>query len=157
MKLHPSWEQRDVPGRSISRTCESAGCDRTTRESKPYCPDHVTFNVHAAAVSERLRLIEREQQRMRRHGSKAVDLEGTIAREILRMLDVHGPRTSARLNREMNLDEDSIQAKNLLSAYLKALKNVEFVEFTKTDRGGTMVHLTEKGEEHLTGEGNTNQ
>lgn len=45
---------RDGMGRSgkIVRHCEADGCERSTREGKPFCPEHLFESAYARRVHE---------------------------------------------------------------------------------------------------------
>lgn len=130
---HPRWKENDQR-RTRSRKCELRSCDNTTRENKPYCPDHVEHNEYVSKLVEALEERERVTAAVKkgRAKPKASDL---LSKEILLELRVHGPRTAARLSRSLNEDFKVIER------YAKALKKEKLVELTKTRRGTMTLHL----------------
>lgn len=131
------WTHR---GRVESRKCGAAGCMASTREGKPYCPEHVLLNPYVRTLLERLAGREAEEARVLRQGQRAVDPEGITAQEILSYLCVHGQRSLPQLGRELTLDV------KLVTAYVKVLESNRWVK-TKRDRRGMLFAYAPDPEE----------
>ena len=115
-----------------------AGCLKTTREGKPFCPDHVEQHAYVQGILGMLADREAEEARVRDQGADAVDPEGLTARELILHLTLHGARTVERLSREMQLDGPALQG------YVHALVERNVVELGRTNRGSTVVKLLEE-------------
>lgn len=111
-------------------------CTQTTREGKPFCPDHVEKNAYVQNVLNTLAEREEEEEKVRRRGSRAVNPEGITAREIVLHLSLHGARTLERLSREMNMDA------RVLDGYVGAMVRRGVISLGRTNRGSTVVKLT---------------
>lgn len=121
---------------STTRGCESRGCAKTTREGKPYCPDHVERHAYVQSILAVLAEREAETERVRKKGPSAVDPSGLTASELMLHLSLHGSRTVERLSREFQLESDVIHN------YVSALKSQGKVVLGRTTRGSTVVRLT---------------
>ena len=115
--------------------CEAPRCHASTREGKPYCPEHVELNPYIRELMAQLASREREEANVGKLGARAVDLEGITAQEILQHLRVHGSRTLKRLARELNI------SLKVLQGYTRALERRKLIALTQTDRGGKILHL----------------
>lgn len=116
-------------------TCEVPGCKAPTREGKPVCSVHVERQPYVRALLEAIATHEREVERVRARGPRAVDPRGLMAREILLHLHLHGARTPERLARELQLDGPALEG------YLAALTGRGVVERVASRRGGVLVQL----------------
>ena len=121
---------------STTRSCEESGCLKTTREGKPFCPDHVERHAYVQTILAMLAEREDETERVRKKGPSAVDLSGLTAQELMLHLSLHGSRTVERLSREFQLESDVIHN------YVTALKGVGKVILGRTTRSSTVVRLT---------------
>ena len=92
-------------------------CKATTREGKPYCPDHVADNPYVQSVLENMARLAAEDAEVLKCGVGAVDTGGPRARELVNYLRVHGPRTVRRLSLELQLD------KSVVNDFVRALAN----------------------------------
>jgi hypothetical protein len=124
-------ERRGKPVR-----CEEPGCNRTTREGKPYCSHHVERLEYVARLIEERKRREAEAAAVAK-GRRRADPCSVIAKEMLVQLRVHGPRTAARLSRTLNEDFDVVQR------YARALKRAGVVSLSYTRRGSMTLHLRE--------------
>ena len=122
---------------STTRACEREGCMQTTREGKPFCPDHVEHHTYVRSILKVLEEREAEREAVRRHGPKAVDLAGLTAQELVLHLSLHGSRTVERLSREFQLDSEVIKG------YVNALQIKGTVILGRTTRGSTVVGLAD--------------
>lgn len=120
---------------STTRFCDHLGCVQTTREGKPYCPDHVEQHPYVQAILSTLAEREAEEEKVRVRGSKAVNPIGLTARELVLHLSLHGARTVERLSRELQLDA------KVLEGYVAALVRQGIVALGRTNRGSTVVRL----------------
>lgn len=125
-----------IKGRTQPRHCDVAGCTESTREGKPYCPDHVDHNPYVQELIAKLDERDEQDERVRRRGHKVVDMDSVTVAEILLHLELHGARTEERLVRELNLGLDVLQP------YLRALAKRGLVKFGRTRRGSTLLKLT---------------
>lgn len=100
--------------RQKTHYCEADGCDRTTRESKPFCRDHIDRIDYAADLLNRISNRETYLEEVEKRGSKAVDLTSSVTREIIANVWINGPRTQARLRRELALTAKVINAHALV-------------------------------------------
>lgn len=125
-----------IKGRTQPRYCDVPGCTESTREGKPYCPDHVDHNTYVQELMARLDERDEQDERVRRRGHKVVNMDSVTVAEILLHLELHGARTEERLVRELNLDLDVLQP------YLRALAKRGLVKFGRTRRGSTLLKLT---------------
>ncbi|MGE0711951.1 MAG: hypothetical protein AB7N76_03305 [Planctomycetota bacterium] len=103
------------------RRCLEPGCRRSTRHRKPYCPDHVERLPYVQEVLAALEGKEREQAEVAILGPRAVDPDGITAGEILNELAIHGPRSVARLAKDLAL------SRRLAEHYVEALRREGFV------------------------------
>jgi len=127
-----------LTGCNQTRECMEPGCLNTTRESKPYCPDHVELNPYIQGILEKLEERKIEHNRVKEVGQDAVDLSGLTVNEILLHLELHGSRTVERLKREFQL-EDSV-----LLPYFEKLERAGKITLGKTQRGSTVVRLKQR-------------
>jgi len=125
---------------TTTRLCRSHGCDQSTREGKPYCPDHVEEHPYVQEILSTLQRREEEEARVRSRGSRAVDPSGLTARELVLHLSLHGARTVERLSRELQLDP------KVLDGYVSALVSQGAVSLGRTNRGSTVVRLSDESE-----------
>ena len=120
---------------STTRFCDADGCYQTTREGKPFCPDHVELHPYVQSILSTLAEREAEEEKVRQRGSRAVDVAGLTARELVLHLSLHGARTVERLSRELQLDA------KVLDGYVGALVKRGVVALGRTNRGSTVVRL----------------
>lgn len=119
------------PSREDENGCEA--CGQPTHEGKRFCLDHVDRHPYVASLIMELGRQAAERARVARQGPSAVDLEGTTAREIMRLLFLHGPRTLQGLGRELQLPPP------LVGTYARALAEAGWVQFGVSRRGKTVV------------------
>ena len=122
-------------GSSTTRSCHHKGCAQTTREGKPYCPDHVESHDYVQGILAIIHRREAEEDRVRKEGPGAVDPEGLTAQELVLHLSLHGSRTVERLSREFQLEAP------VMHNYVDALCTRGLVVLGRTTRGSTVVRL----------------
>lgn len=122
-------------GSTTTRACLNDGCYQTTREGKPYCPDHVEDHHYVQEILGVLREREAEEDRVRKRGPSAVNPEGLTAQELVLHLSLHGSRTVERLSREFQLEA------RVMHNYVDALMQQGLVVLGRTTRGSTVVRL----------------
>jgi hypothetical protein len=135
MRTQEHVSHRGNHGHGTIRTCRVAPCAQSTREGKPFCPDHVDQHSY---VQEILRILEErkaEEDRVRNGGPEAVNLKGLTARELMVHLMQHGSRTVERLSREFQLEAP------VMHDYVSALHTQGLVVVGRTTRGSTVVRL----------------
>ena len=118
-----------------TRSCRVSGCESTTREGKPFCPDHVENHDYVQNILSILREREAEEERVRLTGPGAVNPSGLTSQELVLHLSLHGSRTVERLSREFQL------AAPVMHNYVDALKERGLVVLGRTTRGSTVVRL----------------
>lgn len=97
-------EQTSVP----SRVCIVVGCNKTTREKKPWCPDHV--ETHAPPAIRILGELQKRKQEIKDIGEgKPVDATGHLAAEARRLLREKAV-TAAGLARDLSIPVDVAEA-----------------------------------------------
>jgi len=115
--------------------CRVDQCQQTTREGKSFCTDHIEFQPYIRDLIKRMADRKLEDEQVRREGSKAVNLDGITAGEILLHLRQGGTRTEERLERETRLD------KVIIHNYLVRLSMEGTIKFGRTSRNNTCVRL----------------
>jgi predicted transcriptional regulator len=128
----------DQPSSMVNnRICEAEGCLDSTRDGKPYCPDHVEMNPHAKRVAQEIARRKKEDDQVR-EGELSVsefNIHGITARSILQHLREHGTRTKERLCRELNLERE------VLDGYAQALIMKGLIHPGRTNRGSVTLSL----------------
>lgn len=119
-----------------NRSCKISGCLNSTREGKPFCPDHVERHDYVQGILEILARREAEEERVRHKGASAVDPHGLTAQELILHLSQHGSRTVERLSREFQLESQ------VMRDYVDALLERGLLQIGRTARGSTIVRLT---------------
>ena len=76
-----------------------------------------------------------EEERVGRIGARAVDVDGITAREVVRALSVNGPRTVARLAKDLNIEI------RIIDGYVRALKRRKAIRLRANKRGTLVVEL----------------
>lgn len=122
-------------GRKKPTHCEADDCVQATREGKPFCSDHVERLTYVQEVQARIEARENELAAVKKRGTRAVDLEGIIARDVLCSLWINGERSVARLSRELNVDFE------VLKHYIARLKKAKQLTQTSPRRGAGKVTL----------------
>ena len=123
------------PSDSRTRFCAAAGCILTTREGKPYCPDHVDRHPYVQNLLSALAEREDEESKVKQRGARAVNPEGLAVKELILHLSLHGARTEERLCRELQMEP------KVLDGYINSLKRRGIIAFGRTNRGSTVIRL----------------
>jgi len=134
-----------------TRFCEVPACTQTTREGKPFCPDHVDHNPYVQDILEHLAVREDEEDRAKREAIRLrgnprsklrdfADLDGPTAKMLIQYLEIHGAKTMERLARDLQLDDD------VLNMFVRALVNANRVDLDYTKRGSQVVRLLNQPE-----------
>ena len=135
--------RRPVPAREC---CRVPGCGHATTERKPYCIDHIDRLPYVKELQAELAHRDAEEMAAAssRRGWKAVELEGSRAREIVDQLAVKGAQTPKRLAITVEIRPNSLEN------YLSALERAGLVKkLTLGSRRGTprrVVTLTTEGQ-----------
>lgn len=116
--------------------CEVPGCTETTRERKPYCTQHVAEHSYVRGLLETIESIENEIKATRKLGSRAVDVSGPTANDLLGFVRENGPRSVPRLGRDLNLPVAVVKS------YVTALARAGRIVTKRTERGAIRVELT---------------
>ena len=110
--------------------CKEKECDRTTREGKPYCSDHVEHSPYVRRVIEELELRDREAASLAKGGT--VSPNGHLVRETLLMLE-QGSYTAAKLSRLMDISHNSTET------LIREMSRMGLAHLGKTDRGSLII------------------
>jgi len=128
--------------------CGAPRCDKSTRESKPFCPDHVAEAPYVAGVLGELKARSDELLRLKalieadaKKPWKTIDVRGGNCREVLRHLSMFGGRTVERLNREVFQTHEALLTEHVVRALIDAC----LVSVVRTGRGSLMVSLLPRG------------
>ena len=76
------------------RGCSDPGCMKTTREGKPFCPDHVELHPYVQGVVAMRDLRETDLKELAK-GQKVAE-SSLLFQEILIHITNHGPKTVER-------------------------------------------------------------
>lgn len=95
-----------VPSRN-PKYCER--CGASTREGKPYCPEHVEEHPYVQGVLDALAEQEAEQQRAVSKGIHHISDSSITAQEIHQYLCQHGARTFRRIAKDLGLDGEVVK------------------------------------------------
>ena len=79
---------------------------------------------------------EKELDKVRARGARAVNVKGLTAKELVLHLTLHGARTIERLARELQLEGEVLQG------YVRALVKQGTLDLGRTNRGSTVVKLS---------------
>ena len=136
--------RRPAPAREV---CRVQGCGHVTTERKPYCIDHLDRLPYVRELQAQLSSRDAEEvAAASRKGWRAVDPDGSRAREIIDQLAVKGAQTPKRLAITVELRPNSLEN------YLSALERAGLVKtLTLGSRRGTprrVVTLTDEGKTH---------
>ncbi len=119
-----------VNGRTSNPRCDAITCERTTREGKPYCSDHVELSPYVKGVMEELALRDTEARALA--NDQPIKRDGHLVRETLLMLE-QGAYTSAKLSRLMDIPHDSTET------LIRIMAREGLAKMSKTDRGALVI------------------
>jgi len=94
-------EEMDPP-RTESRLCNVKGCGRTTREKKPFCPDHIDELPYVQQLMAQIDYKAAELERVR--SGKPVPVPSCFEGEIVWHLKMNGRRSVRRLAKEVHIE-----------------------------------------------------
>lgn len=117
-------------GRTSNPRCDAEECERTTREGKPYCSDHVELSPYVRGVMEELALRDEEARALA--AERPISRDGHLVRETLLMLE-QGSYTSAKLSRLMDIPHDSTET------LIRVMAREGLAKMSKTDRGALVI------------------
>lgn len=115
--------------------CKASDCGASTREGKPYCPDHVDQNDYVKSLIAKLDAKDQEARKVVKKGQEVISNDSLTLREVVQELKFHGPRTIARLCRDTQLEKD------VLVGYIDRLVREGRAEKFNTQRGCDSVRL----------------
>ncbi len=125
--------RRFTPARTQIKQC--GVCGKSTREGKPYCPDDIEYHPYVQGILRTIEKREKEIKNVEKEGQREVDINGSVAQEILSLVNVNGGRTIARLARDLN------RAIDVMTHYAKALSYAGFFVITENARGYLIVTI----------------
>lgn len=114
-------------------------CGAPTREGKRLCPDHIEKGSYIQRIAAKQLEMAAADKAAAKGKIKLSDkdiITNETVRELLLMLELSGPKTIERLVRELNRDQ------NVVEAYVAALKKKKLVKTKLNKRGSTMVFLS---------------
>jgi len=118
-----------------TRICKEESCRQSTNGSKDFCTDHLEYHPYVRNLLERINARKKEDEEVRRRGSRSVNMEGISVKEILLHLRLYGPRTAERLTRETQLDQV------IMYNYLVRLSLEGIIRFGHNARNNVSVEL----------------
>jgi len=125
--------------RRVTRYCEALDngreCGRTTREGKPYCPDHVGQHPYIAGLLTRIGETDDEVERVKKQGFRGVSKDSIIVDDILIKLRTEGPRTVERIARAVHIEP------LLVEKYGKYMINKGMIVSFISKRGSTVYKI----------------
>jgi len=131
----------DVGTRSHTQYCKT--CGTATRESKPFCSDHVESHAYVKGVLAVLQEMENEQEQIKtasRGAWKRVDIHGPKCDEIMLYLNQHGARTAKRVLRDVFSANSSVKT---VEIYSEALQRAGLITMCHTSRGSLVLRSTQ--------------
>jgi len=121
--------------RHQTKYCTIEGCGKFTRAGKTFCSNHIEHQPYVQRVLGRIAEREDEMALVIRKGTRGVDVQGVVAKEILDYIRVHGERTTSKMAKEMSIEKD------IVMAYITVFKRRRLVRLGKTSRGIIVVKV----------------
>ena len=123
----------DPPAGYVSRvrTCSASGCESSTREGKPYCPDHVELHPYVAGVIATRKDREKELKDLAKN--RMIREDSPLFNEVLIHITNYGTKTVERLSRDLMIDVV------ILKKLVRTLKRKGIINIGRTKRGSTTV------------------
>ena len=118
--------------------CESNGCENTTRENKPHCPEHLEEIEYVHNILHVLRQQGVEHERVISQGTRAIKKDSLTVREIILVLSLNGEKTLNYLGRCLQLSED------VLKVYAQYMVTKRIARSHTTHRGSKTLLLVKK-------------
>ena len=122
-------------GKVANPRCNADDCQRTTREGKPFCSDHVELSPYVKTILKELEL--RDAEAMRLSEGKDIRRDGHLIRETLLMLE-QGSYTAAKLSRLMDINHAAAET------LIKIMDKKGLARMGKTDRGALTIKRIDK-------------
>lgn len=107
-----------VPRTLTGKLCGVENCGGVTTNGKPYCLEHMDLVKRADAIMEEVESRRREIQAVLDAGPEGwrrVDVNGSIAREIVEVVNLFGAQPVPKLTKIVQLKRD------IVAPYVKAL------------------------------------
>jgi hypothetical protein len=115
--------------------CEAKGCKCSTREGKPYCPEHVNEHQYVSNLLELVNKKAKEEKRVLEKGYKAIKPGSLTITEVMSHLNQIGTITVHGLSRFLVIDY------LVLEQYVIYLEKAKKVHVGTTSRGSKTVRL----------------
>lgn len=125
---------------SQAKICDVYNCWRTTREGKPFCTEHVELHPEIIALKAEIARREREAQLAHNGKRHLLDVNGSLAREILGIIQERGA-TVERISRSAHLSHDGA------TSFLRALAEAGLVALSKNRRDSLVARPIRRGYE----------
>ena len=113
-------------------------CGESTREGKPFCPEHVERNAYVRNILQALEDQEKEHTKALKKGTSAIANNSLTAIEMVKVLAIRGTTTVNRIAREVNLDLE------LVEVYARYLGERRITRSGTTTRGNKTLTLRKK-------------
>ncbi len=133
---------------SETKICEAPGCNKSTREKKPFCSDHVEMHPYVQELLKAMADQAAEQEKVdQKISAQHVPADSLTVQEIINHIKVHGSRTVERLARELNFEVE------LIHRYVNTLVSRGVLKRGQTKRGSVIVSLVDERGDNPTGTG----
>lgn len=120
--------------RTATKSCQADGCSASTREGKPFCPDHVEKHGYVQNILMLLQKQDEEIEKVAKQGSiRPIKNDSLTAKELVQHIHIHGARTLPRLSREFQIEED------VLTVYARYLVKNNRARMGRTSRGSKVL------------------
>lgn len=129
--LHPGTRKRS----NQTRYCEHKNCNERTREGKEFCSGHVDQLPYVQKLLDRIEEKDKEVEAVRKKGKKAVSATSENLKEVKTHLEFNGPRTTKRLQRELQLTSSGLEG------FLDYMEEEDQITRSRTSRGDETIHL----------------
>lgn len=126
-------KHRQRPSPPKLAPCRHKGCHRTTRERKPFCPDHVDKHDYVKRLKKKIASKQKEEAKVEKRGMRAIKEDSITLQEVRVELAIHGPKTLSRLAKDVNL------ATNTAKGYVDFLERRDLVKYSTNTRGTLIV------------------
>jgi len=135
-RTNPRVTEKFFPSdRMPQRYCEI--CRAPTREGKPFCPEHIKEADYVKQLRAKITEMETEDEVIAQKAAESLLVSSENVKEILLALKTLGPRTVARLAKDVN------KKPKVIKNYVDILAQQGIVELDETKRGAVLVKLIE--------------
>ena len=117
-------------GRSENPRCSAEDCNKTTREGKPYCSEHIMLSPYVAQILEELKIKDEEEKKL--SNGEEISQEGHLIRETLLLLE-QASYTSAKLSRLVDISHTAAEA------LIMQMHRLGLARISRGEHGGLMV------------------